>query len=93
MVTDNRYDREVVDGATNFQKKEIAVSDHSSPTDKSISHQEAVYRYTHREVNREVYREVDQDSTEVEYQQGNDEVDWMVTKADFQRRHLVMQHL
>jgi len=93
MAIDNRYDREVVDGATNFQKREIAVSDQSSPTDKSISHQEAVYRDTHREVHREVYREVDQDSTEAAYRECNDEVDRMVTEADFQRRRLVKQHL
>jgi hypothetical protein len=64
MAIDNRYDGEVVDGATNFQKREIAVSDLSSPTDKSKAHMEAVYRNTYREV----YREVDQDSTEAAFE-------------------------
>jgi len=35
MAIDNQYDAEVVDGATNFQKREIAVSTRSSPIDKS----------------------------------------------------------
>ena len=34
MAIDTRYE-EVVAGATNFQKREIAVSDQSRPTDKS----------------------------------------------------------
>jgi len=33
MAIDNGYDGEAVDGATNFQKREIAVSNQSSPTD------------------------------------------------------------
>jgi hypothetical protein len=65
MGIDNQYDGEVVNGATNFQKREIAVSDLSSPTDKSKAHVEADYRNTHREIDQEAYREVDQDSTEV----------------------------
>jgi hypothetical protein len=36
---------------------------------------------------------VDQDSTEAAYRERNDEVDRMVTEADFQRRRLVKQHL
>jgi len=67
MAIDNQYDGEVVDGATNFQKREIAVSDKSSPTDKSKAHGEAGYRNTHREVDQEAYREVDHDSTEAAY--------------------------
>jgi len=50
-----------------FIKREIAVSDQPSPTDRSKAHVEAVYRNTHREVDQEVYQEVDQDSTEVAY--------------------------
>jgi len=37
MAIDNGYDGEVVDGATNFQKREIAVSNQSSPTDNPPS--------------------------------------------------------
>ena len=36
---------------------------------------------------------VDQDSTEAAYRERNDEVDRMVTEADFHRRRLVKQHL
>jgi hypothetical protein len=61
MAIDNQYDGEVVDGATNFQKREIAVSTRSSPTDKSKAHLEAVYRDTHRQVYQEVDREVNQE--------------------------------
>jgi len=57
------------------------------------AHREPVYRDTHREVDREVYQEVDQDSTEAAYRERNDEVDRMVTEADFQSRRLVKQHL
>ena len=57
MATDNQYE-EVVDGATNVQKREIAVSDQSRPTDKSKAHQETVYRDTHRQVYQEVDRQV-----------------------------------
>jgi len=111
MATDNRYE-EVVDGAMNFQKREIAVSDQSRPTDKSKAHQETVYRDTHRQVyqevdrqvcwdtHRQVYQEVqstsqkyaerqvyqiDQDSTKAACRERNDEVDRMVTEADFER--------
>jgi len=45
-----------------FNKREIAVSDQPSPTDKSKAHVEAVYRNTHHEVDREVYWDVDQSS-------------------------------
>jgi hypothetical protein len=48
MTIDNQYDGEVVDGATNFQKREIAMSDQSSPTNKSKAHAEAVYRDMHQ---------------------------------------------
>ena len=34
------------------------------PTDKAKAHLDAVYRDTHRDVDREVYQGVDQDSTE-----------------------------
>jgi len=54
MAIDNQYDGEVVDGATNFQKREIAVSDQSSPTNKLKAYVEAVYRDTRREVDRQV---------------------------------------
>jgi hypothetical protein len=54
MAIDNQYDGEVVDGATKFQKREIAVSTRSSPTDKSKAHLEAAYRDTHRQVYQEV---------------------------------------
>jgi hypothetical protein len=50
----------VLDEATNFQKREIAMSDQSSPTNKSKAHLEAVDRNTQREVNQDVYREVNQ---------------------------------
>jgi len=50
MAIDNPYGDEVVDGATNFQKREIAVSDQSSPIDKSKAHLKAVYRDTHQKV-------------------------------------------
>ena len=43
MAIDNQYDGEVVDGATNFQKREIAVPDQSTPTDKLKAYQDAVY--------------------------------------------------
>ena len=43
MAIENQYDGEVVDGATNFQKREIAVTDQSSPTDKLKAYREAVY--------------------------------------------------
>jgi hypothetical protein len=46
-------------------------------------------RATYPEVNQDVYREVDQDSTEATYRERSDTVDWMVTEADFQRRRLV----
>jgi len=54
MAIDNQYDGEVVDGATKFQKREIAVSTRSSPTDKSKAHREAVYRDMHRQGYKEV---------------------------------------
>jgi hypothetical protein len=38
----------------------------------------------HREVDQEVYQEVDQDSTEAAYLERNPEIDRMVTKADFE---------
>jgi len=50
MAIDNPDDDEVVAGATNIQKREIAVSDQSSPIDKSKAHLKAVYRDTHRKV-------------------------------------------
>jgi len=81
MAIDNPYDDEVVDGATNFQKREIAVSDQSSPINKSKANLKAVYRDTHRKV-----YWVNQDSTEVAYRERNHEVDRMVTEADFERR-------
>jgi len=37
MAIDNGYDGEVVNGATNFQRRKIAVSDQSSPTDNPPS--------------------------------------------------------
>jgi hypothetical protein len=58
MVIDNQCDGEVMDGATNFEKGDIAVSDPSSPTDKSNAHLEAVYQDMHRHV-----YQVDHDST------------------------------
>ena len=69
------------------------MSDHSSPSDKSKAHRQAVYRDMHLEVDRVVYREVDQqvyqvdqDSTDAGYREHNHEVDRMVTKAGFERR-------
>jgi len=102
MATDNQYDGEVVDGATKFQKREIAVSTRS--TDKSKAHLEEVYRDTHRQVYQEVlptsheYAErhvyqVDQDSTEAACRERNHEIDQMVTEADFQRRLPSQCHL
>jgi len=79
MAIDNRCE-EVIDGATNFWKREIAVSDQSWPTDKSKAHLGAVYRDTHRHgykevlltsqeyAERQVYQ-VDQDSTEAAYRE------------------------
>jgi hypothetical protein len=81
MAIDNQYDVEVVDGATKFQKRKIAVSTRSSPTDKSKAHLEAAYRDTHRQV-----YQVDQVPTEATYRERNHEVDQMVTEADFQTR-------
>jgi len=48
METDNQYDAEVVDEATQFQKREIAVSTRS--TDMSNSHLEEIYRDKYRQV-------------------------------------------
>jgi hypothetical protein len=79
MAIDNRYE-EVVDGATNFQKRETAVSDQSQPTDKLKAHLEAVCRDTHGQVyqevlptsqkfaERQVYQ-VDQDCAEASYRE------------------------
>jgi hypothetical protein len=85
MAIDNQSDVEVVDGATNFHQTEIPVSDHSRPTDMSKAHVEAVYRNTHREVAQEVYREVDQDSTQAAYRYRNhgvDRIDMKRTSTD-----------
>jgi hypothetical protein len=71
-----------------FKKREIAVSDQPSPNDKPQAHRKVVYSDTHRELYREVNQQVyqvDQDSTEVAYQNRNHEVDQMVTEADFKR--------
>jgi len=80
IAIDNQYDGEVIDRATKFQKREIAMSTQSSPTDKSKAHLEAVCRDTHRQVypevlltsdeyaKRQVYQ-VDQDSTEAAYRE------------------------
>jgi len=106
MAIDNRYE-EVVDGATKFQKREIAASTRSSPTDKSKAHLEAVYRDTHRQGYKEVQptsqkptwkqsAETRTDkSTKKSYRQvkSNHEVDQMVTEADFQRRLPSQCHL
>jgi hypothetical protein len=54
------------------------------PTSRQ-AHREAIYQDTHRGVDREVYRKVDQDSTEVANQERTHEVDKMVTEADFER--------
>jgi hypothetical protein len=62
MAIDNRYDVEVVDGATNFQEGDSRVYIIKSYRQVE-AHREPVYRDTHRAVNREVYREVDLDST------------------------------
>jgi hypothetical protein len=79
MAIDNRYEA-VVDGATNFLKWEIDVSDQSRPTDKLKAHLEAVCRDTHGQVyqevqptsqkfaERQVYQ-VDQDSAEAVYRE------------------------
>jgi hypothetical protein len=67
MAIDNQLDGEVVDGATNFQQREIAVSDQPSPTDKSKAHVEAVNRNTQRQVDQEGYRDLDQDSADIAY--------------------------
>jgi len=75
MAINNRYDDEVVDGATNFQKA-ISVSTRSNPTDKS--------KPTESQSNK-THQQVDQDSTEAAYQQRNHEVDRMVTEADIER--------
>jgi len=54
MAIGNQYDGEVVDEGTKFQKREIAVSTRSSPTDKSKAHLQAVCRDTHRQGYKEV---------------------------------------
>jgi hypothetical protein len=54
MAIHNRY--EVVDRPTTIQKREIALSDQSSPKDKPKPHLEEVYRDRHQQV----YEEVDQ---------------------------------
>jgi len=59
------------------------VSEQASPTDKSQALREAVYRDAHREVDRVVYREVDQYSMKATYRERNREVDWKVTKSTF----------
>jgi hypothetical protein len=91
IAINNRYDDEVVDGATNFPR-EIAVSTRSNPNDKSKP-TESQSTKTHREVNRDVYQEVNQDSTEAAYRERNQEVNWMVTDADFERRLPSQRHL
>jgi hypothetical protein len=48
MAIDNQYNGEVVDGATEFPKREIALSRRS--TDKLKAHLEAVYRDARRQV-------------------------------------------
>jgi len=95
MAIENQYDGEVVDGATKFQKREIAVSTQS--TDKLVAHMEADYGDTHQQgynevlptsqkyAERQVYQ-VDQDSTEAAYRKRNGEVDRIVTKVDIQPR-------
>jgi len=47
------------------------------------AHWEAVYRDTHREVNTDVY--VDEDFTKVAYREPTNEVNRVVTEADFER--------
>jgi len=79
MAIDNQYDGEVVNGGMKFQNREIAMSTWSSLTDKSKDHLEAVYWDTHwqfyKELDHEVYQEVDHDSTEAAYRERNHEVD------------------
>ena len=55
------------------------------PTSRQ-AHREAIYRDWHWEVDRDVYAEVDQDSTKVASQERNHEVDWKVTETDNRRR-------
>jgi len=43
MAIDNQYDGEVIEGATNFQNREIALTDQSSPNDSLKAYREAVY--------------------------------------------------
>jgi 3-phosphoglycerate kinase len=68
MAIDNRHE-EVVDGATNIQKREIVVSHQSRPTDKSKAHLEEAYRDTHRQVYQEVDRQVCRDTHRQVYQE------------------------
>jgi hypothetical protein len=42
MAIHNRYE-EVIDGATNFPMRDIAMFDQSRPTDKPKAHREAAY--------------------------------------------------
>jgi hypothetical protein len=93
MTTHNRYNQ-VVDGATKIQKREIAVSTRSHPTDKSNVHLEAVYQDTHQQAyqdvqptgqkytNRQV-NSVNQDTTEAAYRERTHEVDQIVPEMDF----------
>jgi len=81
MAVENCYD-DIIDRAMDFQKREIAVSDQSSPTNKSKALLETVYWDRHQQV----CQVVDHDSTDATYWVPNHEVDQMVTESDFQRR-------
>jgi hypothetical protein len=91
MAICNRYE-EVVDTATSFQMRQIAVSIQSSSTNKSNPHRQAVYCDTQREVDYEVYRHVDQESTKLTMSlrkppiKTNYEAEQMVNEVDFERR-------
>jgi len=94
MAIHNQYDGEVVDGATNVQKREIPVSIQWSPTERLIDnrkavYQQAVYRDTYEEVNIQVYHKtywvVDQYSTEAASPERTHAVDGIITEVDFKR--------
>jgi len=88
MAIDNQNDGEVVDGATNLSK----VGDSHVYMIKSYRQVKSppggsLLRHTPISLPRihwQVYK-VDQDSTEAACQEGNHEVDQMVTEVDYQR--------
>ena len=89
MAIDNQYNGEVVEWGTNFQKREIAVSDQPNPTVMGKTLRKATYPLTHREVTQDVSSlvwQVEKDLTEPANQLCKCVVDLMSTEADFERQ-------